>query len=138
LPTEPLEKALVVPRHAIREGKYVYVFEPDAANTEHGQLAIKRVPMLRTIGENVLVSYARKDMPTTMPYKEKSDVECELVAGDRLIVSPLPKAVEGMKLRLQNQETVTALIQEEDRLMMADARDGSAERASLPSFNGVR
>jgi multidrug efflux pump subunit AcrA (membrane-fusion protein) len=138
LPTEPLEKALVVPRHAIREGKYVYTYEPDSENPETGSLVIKRVPMLRTIGEDVLVSFARKDVPTTMPYEEKDGVECELTEGDRLIISPLPKAVEGMKLQLKNNGVITAAKHTKKRTLLADARRKPAEQAIIPSHSGVR
>jgi multidrug efflux pump subunit AcrA (membrane-fusion protein) len=102
LPAEPLVDALMVPRHAIYDSRWVYVFEPDAGSAgcpgsegTTGRLGQRTVPLLRSLGDSVLVDY-----------RGRGDAQvCELAAGDRIIVSPLTKPVVGMKVRLRNEET---------------------------------
>ena len=89
--------SLLIPRHAIHEGDSVYVFKPESGDADRGVLTIKHTPILRSIGEDVLVSY---DHAGDRDETEQS-VRCELEAGDLVIVSPLPKAVEGMPLSLR-------------------------------------
>jgi len=91
LPGKTLADALLVPRHAIYDNRYVYVLEPDSPDARTGRLARREVPMLRTLEGNVLVDYAARDDGRL----------CELKPGDRVITSPLPKPVVGMKLRLR-------------------------------------
>jgi len=93
LPAEPLADALVVPRHAIYEDRWVYVYEPDANTPDgtSGRLGRREVPMLRSMGDEVLVDYEGRDSGHT----------CELQDGDMLVVSPLIKPVVGMKITLQ-------------------------------------
>ncbi len=97
LPAKPLEDALLVPRHAIYENRWVYVFEPDPAATDGavGRLARREVPILRTVQDSVLVDYRGRD--------ERQP--CELAAGERVVVSPLSKPVVGMKIRLRDEQT---------------------------------
>jgi len=94
IPAQPFSDALVVPRHAIYDDQWVYVFEPgeEGNNVLTGRLGIRRVPILRSVGGDVLVHYGQGDGASREP--------CELVAGDRVIVSPLVKPVLGMKVRL--------------------------------------
>lgn len=105
LPTEPLEDALVVPWHAIHDRQTVYVFEPEADGSGHGRLVVKRVPTLRRVGEQVLVAY-RGGVDSS----QADDVGsvCELKPGDRVVVSPLPRAVEGMRLAVSEVMTAAA------------------------------
>ncbi len=49
--------------------------------------------MLRSLGDTVLVDYAGRDTTEV----------CELRPGDRVVVSPLLKPVEGMQVRLRNE-----------------------------------
>lgn len=104
LPTVPLEDALVVPRHAVQDGQYVYVYQPEGDTADRGRLVVKRVPLLRTAGDQVLVSYG-VDGEAGAATQPATDVPrnavCELMPGDMVVVSPLPKAVEGMRLRLR-------------------------------------
>lgn len=97
LPTEPLDGALVVPRYAVRDGNNVYVFEPDAQDPSRGHLAVRRVPILRYAGDDVLVSF-RGGASATQPAADSAKALCELQPGDQIITSMLPKAVEGMRL----------------------------------------
>jgi multidrug efflux pump subunit AcrA (membrane-fusion protein) len=104
LPARPLHDALIVPRHAIRDAGTVYVFEPEPGDGNRGRLAIKRVPLLRNLGDDVLVAY-RHDEAESQPAPDAGpDAQplCELNPGDRVVVSPLPKAVAGMQLTLRN------------------------------------
>jgi multidrug efflux pump subunit AcrA (membrane-fusion protein) len=94
LPAKPLEEALFVPRHAIYENRYVYVFEPDSAGGGVGRLARREVPILRTVQDFVLVDYHGRDPGQT----------CELAPGERVVVSSLTKPVIGMKIRLRDVE----------------------------------
>jgi len=102
LPVEPLEGALLVPRHAIHDAQSVYVFEPDADAPGTGRLALKRVPILRTAGEQVLVGCSN---PPAAARELFAGQACELNGGELIIVSPLPKAVEGMRLALRDVES---------------------------------
>jgi len=98
LPAEPLTDALLVPRHAVYDSRWVYVFEPDAdSDGSTGRLGRREVPLLRSLGDSVLVDYRGRDASQV----------CELTAGDRVIVSPLVKPVVGMKVRLREEQTAT-------------------------------
>jgi len=96
LPTEPLHDALVIPRHAIHDGGFVYVFEPDPGDADQGRLAIRRVPILRSVGNDVLVAFRQEGASAGGP-SDLTD-HAELAGGDFIVVSPLTKAVEGMHL----------------------------------------
>jgi len=93
---------LLVPRSAINDGQHVYVFQPDDENPGQGRLVLKRVPLLRSVGDRILVDFAAKSTSRVIDDQEAKSA-CELKAGDRIIVSPLPKAVPGMRLALRNQ-----------------------------------
>lgn len=100
LPTAPLQDALVIPRHAIHDSHWVYVFAPDddPATEGMGRLEKRRVSMLRGLGDHVLVDYRGRD--DTAP--------CELEAGELLIVSPLIKPVPGMRVALPESRVASA------------------------------
>lgn len=95
LPAVRLEDALLVPRAAVYDNRWVYVFEPgnDAQDPNSGHLARREIAMLRTVGDSVLVDYRDR----------QSDELCELRSGDRVITSPLLKPVLGMEIRLREQ-----------------------------------
>jgi multidrug efflux system membrane fusion protein len=112
LDTEPLEHALVVPRQAIQDGRRVYVFAPnaDVEDPTVGRLVVKRVPILRSVNEQVVVAYGDgSDGASGSGGDAEGEAVCELRPGDRLVVSPLPKAVEGMRLRLSRESEAVAL-----------------------------
>jgi multidrug efflux pump subunit AcrA (membrane-fusion protein) len=96
LPARPLEEALLVPRHAIHDNKWVYVFEADDAADDPsiGRLARRQVPMLRSVRDSVLVDYRGRS----------SERICELEAGEQVVVSPLLKPVVGMPVRLRDEQ----------------------------------
>ena len=100
IPAEPLNDALVLPRSAIHEDNVVYVFEPDAASPGalSGRLGARSVPMLRSVGNEVLVDFTDRGEHERLP-AARALARCELQAGDFVIVSPLPRPVVGMKLR---------------------------------------
>jgi len=100
LPVAKLAGALLVPRHAIYDNRWVYVFEPDpdAVDGERGQLGQREVPILRSLGDAVLVDYADR---------EGTEV-CELKPGERVVVSPLPKPVVGMQVRLRDEQIASS------------------------------
>ena len=107
LPAEPLLDALLVPRHAVYDSRWVYVLEPDVGSDGTiGRLGRREVPLLRSLGDSVLVDYRGRDVAQV----------CELAAGDRVIVSPLTKPVVGMKVRLRSDQDISA---------RADATDGT-------------
>ena len=101
--TAPLRDALLVPRAAVREDSTVYVFEQDtgAAGERSGKLALRRVPILRESGGYVLVDHAGRNEDRRLPASGPGAV-CELQAGDLVVVSPLPRPVEGMALRMRD------------------------------------
>lgn len=110
LPTEPLDNALVIPRHAVQEGRYVYVFQPEQDRPDQGQLVIKKVPMLRNIGEQVLVSFGSGEQVVDIRQDGSTETAiCELQSGDLVIVSPLPKAVDGMRLQRRGDSEVAMI-----------------------------
>lgn len=128
LPSAPLKSALTVPRHAIYENQWVYVFVPDEGTeaAEDGTLERRRVPMLRAMGDEVLVDYADR---------EGSEI-CELTAGDRIVVSKLTKPVVGMRLHMRSQEqpAVTQLaVRKMDRLAST-----APVEAGLSGYRGDR
>ncbi|MCH7994715.1 MAG: hypothetical protein IIB57_09760 [Planctomycetes bacterium] len=95
LPAELLDDALLVPRHAVYEHRWVYVFEPDPESPDGltGTLGRREVPLLRNLGEHVLVDYAGRT---------GSD-SCELQDGEFVITSPLTRTVVGMKLTRRDE-----------------------------------
>lgn len=110
LPTEPLPDALLVPRHALRDGDQVYVFVPDPADARYGKLTLKHVPILRHVGESVLVSFRQtaSQEPAATGGTSMDAPACNLRPGDQIVLSALPKAVEGMRLeRRLESEAVT-------------------------------
>jgi len=95
LPARPLKDAVLVPRHAVYDNQWVYVFEPSGdGNTSAGKLERRRVPLLRAIGDDVLVDYRGR----------VGDDVCELQPGDRVVTSPLQKPVVGMPVRIRSAE----------------------------------
>ena len=101
LPGRELDGALLVPRHAVHDNQWVYVFEPDpiAGDGARGRLARRHVPLLRSVGDQVLVDFAGRS----------GDADCELQPGEQVIVSALPKPVDGMEIRLQGSLQVAGL-----------------------------
>lgn len=99
LPAEPLEGALLVPRHAVYEQHWVYVFEPDPTSSDglSGRLGRREVPLLRSLGDHVLVDYAGRI----------GTERCELQAGELVVLSPLTRPVLGMKIT-RRSESLTA------------------------------
>jgi multidrug efflux pump subunit AcrA (membrane-fusion protein) len=95
LPVRKLEGALTVPRHAIHDNRMVFVVEPDPADPtgRTGRLAARAVPILRSLGDEVLVDFANRP----------DDEPCELKAGELVVVSPLMKPVPGMAVQLRDQ-----------------------------------
>ena len=100
LPAEPLDGALLVPRHAVYEHRWVYVFEPDADSPDGltGTLGRREVPFLRNLGEHVLVDYAGR---TGTDY-------CGLQAGELVVLSPLTRPVIGMTITRRGQSVTAA------------------------------
>jgi multidrug efflux system membrane fusion protein len=101
LPAEPLQDALFVPRHALQDNECVYVFVPDSASADGtvGHLERRMVPVLRTVDDEVLVDYQGRE----------SDVSCGLAPGEQVVVSPLVRPVEGLRVRLQSDHRVALL-----------------------------
>jgi multidrug efflux system membrane fusion protein len=115
IPAEPLPNALTVPRSAIHddgsgsEARYVYVFEPIGPDSQEGRLVMRRVPMLRTVGDCVLVNFERSPSLAAEWAGTGPGEVCELHSGDEVIISPLPGAVEGMRLRCPARTRVADL-----------------------------
>ncbi|MBU0718517.1 MAG: hypothetical protein KJ749_09740, partial [Planctomycetes bacterium] len=96
LPAQALPEAVLIPRYAIHDDGWVYVFEADAdsPDAEIGRLGRRRVPMLRSLGEFVLVDYAGR---------EGTD-RCDLRPGEQLVISPVVRPVVGMKVRMRDSQ----------------------------------
>jgi len=134
LPAAPVEGALLVPRHAVYENRWVYVFEPgdgDAAS-EVGHLRRREVPLLRSVGDSVLVDFAGRE--GTQP--------CELTSGAMLVVSPLIKPVDGMAVRLRDDDVASAArspVREDAATIVAAkrvARTPVLAQSAVPSGGG--
>ena len=97
LPTKLLNRALVIPRHAIHDGRWVYVFEPIGPDIAPGlgRLGRREITVLRTVGDAVLVDYEGRNVTHV----------CELEPGDRLVTSPLAAPIVGMKVALHKERT---------------------------------
>ena len=102
LPAKPLQGALIVPRHAVYDNQWVFVFVPDVEETDglSGRLERRHVPMLRSIRDEVLVDYVGRG----------AGQPCELAPGDRVVVSPLTKPVEGMRIRLRDSDVAQRIL----------------------------
>jgi RND family efflux transporter MFP subunit len=72
---QSIDRAFVIPRDALREGNRVYLVDPN------GELQIRDVEVLRTQRENVIVAGG-------------------LSKGDRICISPLEAAINGMQVRV--------------------------------------
>ena len=99
LPATAIEGALLVPRHAIYENRWVYVFEPgvEQATSNTGHLRRREVPLLRSVGDSVLVDFTGRE----------GTQSCELTSGAMLVVSPLIKPIDGMTVRLRDEQVAT-------------------------------
>ncbi len=97
LPVNALLDALLVPRHAVHDNEWVYVFVPDRDDSPEaaGRLERRRVPMLRAVGDNVLVDYRDR----------REGGPCELAPGERVVVSALTKPVIGMPVRMRAESS---------------------------------
>ncbi len=115
LPARKLTDALLVPRHAVYDNRWVYVFEPssDASSSAVGRLARRRVSLLRSIGDSVLVDYSGFN-------DDEADAgACDLEAGELIVVSPLIKPVIGMKIH-----------RDDDKLTLLPVADDVSARRS--------
>jgi multidrug efflux pump subunit AcrA (membrane-fusion protein) len=137
IPAEPLADALVVPRSAIHENNLVYIFEPDPASPDgrSGRLAARRVPLLRSVGDQVLVDFVGRAQHERLP-AERALAECELRRGELTVLSPLPRAVIGMELRLRGpaQSTIANLDLSDTLLARAPHNGLPLERAVVDLF----
>jgi hypothetical protein len=99
LPGQELEGALAVPREALVDNRSVYVFERDhsSKNARIGRLRLREVPILRTLGELVLVNSQGRC--------ESED--CGLKAGELVVLPPLDRVVPGMRARLREERVTT-------------------------------
>ncbi len=102
IPAAPLADALVLPRSSVHEDNMVYVLEQDEDGSG-ARLALRRVPILRSMGELVLVDFAGRSDDARLSQRQASAV-CELKAGDLVVSSPLPRAVEGMEIRIRSAQ----------------------------------
>jgi len=91
LPAAQLSKAMLVPRHAIYDNRFVYVVELEGDSTT-GTLARRQVTLLRSIGDEVLVDHKGRS---------KSDI-CELLPNEFVVTSPLVRPIVGMKVSLRD------------------------------------
>ncbi len=119
IPAEPLDDALVVPRSAITSDDTVYVFVPDGGpDSSVGHLESRRVPLLRTVGDEVLVAFEGND---ELPARDDdAGLVCELQPNELVIASPLPRAVNGMRL-VRRGATASGHTQPEALAQMPDA-----------------
>jgi hypothetical protein len=130
LPPRELEDALLVPRYAIHEDRWVYVFEPDALTEDEstGRLGRRRVPRLRSVRDEVLVDYrGRSGGPV-----------CELAANELVITSPLAKPVVGMPIRIRDARHAAAADDSDARRVAAAESEATIIDAESPTPHARR
>ncbi|MFQ5492434.1 MAG: hypothetical protein ACE5GE_17125, partial [Phycisphaerae bacterium] len=112
IPAQPLADALVVPRSVIHEDNMIYVFEPDpnSVDGQIGRLALRQVPILRNVKDHVLVDFAGRQRDERLSNRLVS-ARCELKPGERIILSPLPRPVAGMTLRMRSGRATAAALE---------------------------
>ena len=64
------------------------------------RLAKRMIHRLRSVGDEVLVNFDGRD----------DGKPCELLSGEQVVVSPLPQAVVGMKVRIRNSQLAATSI----------------------------
>ena len=79
---------------------------------------------------------SQDEAPGTEPTAETT-LRCELKAGDMVVTSPLPKAVEGMPITLRTRELANAPRDRSDREMLAEA-NSPLVGADLRTLSGVQ
>jgi hypothetical protein len=92
LPAELRRDALLIPRHAVYDDRWVYLFEGKSQDESHstGTLVRREVKILRNLKDDVLVENTRRP-----------DSAADLLqTGDRIVVSPLVRPIPGMAVRL--------------------------------------
>ncbi len=131
LPGNPLVDAVLIPRHAVHEDRWVYVFEPatDGAQQGFGRLARREVSMLRMIGDEVLVDYRGHDNPYGNPLKP----------GEQLVVSQVADPVAGMQVVLQRMsDSIPSDWDDPKSSMRAEFASPGKERGRLAMSAPVR
>lgn len=125
-PAEPLKEALVVPRHAVFDDRWVYVFEPDGddPSSRTGRLGRREIVVLRAVQDQVLVDYAGHDGPRAS----------ELRSGERVVLSPLVKPVVGMNVALQPTSGVSLTASLQPVPWIPRVLDGAKSRDSRVSL----
>ena len=98
-----IASAFEVPRSALREDNTVYVYE-------NGVLAIKTVELLWKRRDTVLLSKG-------------------LVGGEKIVVSPLSAAVEGMKLRDNSKTTAPT---QKEKTMSSSQSPSQTKKNAMP------
>lgn len=138
IPATPLENAIVVPRSAVQDAedgsatKFVWVFQPsDPSSPGEGVLTRRVVPALRTVDNRVLVSYAQADSGIAAATTDLP--ACELQPGEQIVLSQLPWATEGMRLRRQGANDPAS-----PAALSAGSGNQSALLASGGGFAGIR
>lgn len=91
LPGRPLMDAMLVPRHAIYDDRFVYAVQRDPGSKTGGHLVEREISMLRAIGNQVLISYHQRG---------EAEV-CQVQPGDFVVTTPLAKPVNGMSVRVR-------------------------------------
>lgn len=96
LPGRRIDDAILVPRHAIHDDRFVYVV---VANTDAGtgRLAERVVQPLRSFGDLVLVG----------PGESASDNTPSLQGGELVMTSPLSNPIDGMVVRVREMSAAT-------------------------------
>jgi len=134
LPGRWLENALMVPRHAIYDNQWVYVLQPDSDfdSTQSGRLGRRKIAMLRSVGDEVLVDYQGRE----------GTEQCELAAGERVVLSRLVKPVVGMKVTLREHELADSAMSSSSRVAdsgpVKTAPSGGLLLAQFPHKSGAR
>jgi RND family efflux transporter MFP subunit len=108
---DELADVIEVPRDALHGGDTVFVYDD-------GKLAIRHVDIIWRRPDSVLIGSG-------------------LTAGDKIVVSPVPGAVEGMKLRLAGDKAASAPAPPAKAKAEAEAEAAKAEAARAEAAKAV-
>ncbi len=126
LPAQTQQAALLVPRHAVYDQRWVYVFEPDATHPATGRLARRAVTVMRTLFDELMLD----------PRVEAS--EGGVSPGEWVVVSPLERPVIGMGLALADPSAVEAQVAAAQATGLSRAEPARVAQAGAPEAHNTR
>lgn len=125
LPGRRIDDAILVPRHAIHDDRFVYVVVA-GGDAALGRLAERVVHPLRSFGDLVLVG----------PGEAASDEAPSLQGGELVMTSPLSNPIDGMVVRVREASAATRVGPSEELAIRSDRGldlRGTPDRPGIPN-----